>query len=70
MSDARADFEALTVIEVQRYENRCPECGEQDSSDGWALYWWGYCFQCGDVNEDSVTLYDSTDPPLKPWGDI
>ncbi len=70
MSDVREDFAALTEIEVRRAENRCPECGLQDFSDGWALHHWGYCFDCGSDNSESVTIFDSTDPPPNPYGDL
>ena len=70
MGDARADFVALTTIEVERRENRCPQCGGQDSSDGWALYWWGYCLLCGEEDHESYTIFDSTDPPPKPYGNL
>ena len=61
MSDARADFEALTAIEVARVELRCPLCGRQDPSGGWFLSHGLACGYCsGAYDELEEEDYDGT----------
>ncbi len=62
MSDARADFEALTAVEVRQVAFRCSDCGcQMDEHD--KFYFGKTCSSCAlgetwDPKDDEETLFE------------